>query len=69
MKKELLRKWLLDTAASFNQTLGQMIFTGAGLMMLACSVFSMPILYIAVLVAACSLAWIFRSDLRNTGQY
>lgn len=68
MFKDRLRRFLLTTAASANQTLGQMIFTVAGLIMLFASVNSFTLLFLVTLVAAGSLAWIYRDDLRSTGE-
>ena len=65
MNREKLRDGLIALAHSFNQTLGQMIFTAAGLVMLFASVAQLALLYIVVLVTAASLAWTFRQDLRS----
>lgn len=65
MDKEKLRKRLLDFAHSCNMTLGQMIFTSAGVVMLAASIHGYALTYIAVLAVAGWLAWTFRDDLRS----
>lgn len=67
MLKERLREILLKTAASFNQTLGQMIFTFSGLVMIFASVNSWTILFLLTLIVACALAWTYRDDLRSSG--
>jgi hypothetical protein len=63
MNREKLRDGLVALAHSLNQTLGQMIFTAAGFVMLFASVAQLALLYIVVLVTASSLAWTFRRDL------
>jgi hypothetical protein len=63
MNREKLRDGLVALAHSFNQTLGQMIFTAAGIVMLFASIAQLALLYIVVLVTASSLAWTFRRDL------
>lgn len=65
MDRDKLRDSLLRLAHSFNQTLGQMIFTSAGILMIFAHVFQLALLYLAVLATACSLAWVFRADLRR----
>ncbi len=65
MTREKLREALIEFAHSCNCTLGQMIFTSAGVAMLAAATFAMPIVYLVVLIAAVSLAWTFRHDLRS----
>lgn len=65
MTKEKLRNALIELAHSCNCTLGQMIFTASGITMLAAATFGMPIVYLVVLIAAVSLAWVFRHDLRS----
>lgn len=67
MFKDRLRDFLLKTATSANQTLGQMIFTVAGLLMLFASINRFPILFLITMVVACVLAWTFRDDLRSGG--
>ena len=65
MTREKLRDRLVALAHSFNQTLGQMIFTAAGMVMLFASVAQLAILYTIVLVTASTLAWTFRHDLKS----
>lgn len=68
MFKDRLRSFLLTTAASANQTLGQMIFTVAGLIMLFASINSFTLLFLVTLATAAGLAWTYRDDLRSTGE-
>lgn len=68
MIKTRLRSFLLRTAASANQTLGQMIFTIAGLTLLFASINSFTLLFLVTLVTAVGLAWTYRDDLRSTGE-
>lgn len=65
MTREKLRDSLVALAHSFNQTLGQMIFTAAGFVMLFASVAQLALLYIVVLVTASTLAWTFRRDFKS----
>lgn len=67
MFKERLRKILLKTAASFNQTLGQMIFTASGILMLFASINSFTLLFLITMITAFALAWTFRHDLGSSG--
>lgn len=67
MNKEALRNLLLKVAASFNCTLGQMIFTVSGLVLLFASVNSFTLLFLLTLFIAGALAWTYRDDLRSGG--
>lgn len=63
--KEKLLEYLLKLAHSCEVTLGKMIFCTMGIVMLAASVFAMPIIYIVALILGGTLAWIYRADLRR----
>lgn len=65
MKRDVVKEHLQKVAHSFNSTLGQFIFTSAGLTMMIASVAGLPLLFIATMVTACTLGWIFRHDLKS----
>jgi uncharacterized protein (DUF2062 family) len=65
MSKEKLKDWFRDFASSCNMTIGQLIFTNAGIGMLIGSVIGSPILYLMVMFMALWLAWTFRKELRS----
>lgn len=67
MSNEAFRNWLLKVAASFNCTMGQMIFTMSGLVLLFASMNSLTLLFLLTLVISVALAWTYRDDLRSGG--
>jgi len=65
MNREKLKEHLIGLAHSCNCTLGQMIFVSTGMVMLVGSVVPSPSLYISAMATGCTLAWLYRSDLRS----